>query len=121
MTSKSCPVTSTCTLWHVFLVGLTVAEIPVFGSRATVEGGDIPPTHTDPFVSGVCGKYLVCDSTQPIYQKIKMGRGKVDRCVNLGSLLGEAAPKSCPLSSSLYLAPCGINSLIKIIEHTAQA
>lgn len=94
MTSKSCPVTSTCTLWHVFLVGLTVAEIPVFGSRATVEGDDIPPPHADSFVSSICGKYLICDSNQPIYQKIKMGRGRVDWCVNSGSLLGEVAPKS---------------------------
>lgn len=71
------------------------------------------PSQADSFVFCVCGKCLVCDSTQPVHQRIRMGKGRVERCVNEESLLGEAARKSCPLSSPLYLSPYGISNLIK--------
>lgn len=70
MTSKSCPVTSACTLWRVLLVGLSVAEVLVFGSRMTARKVTASSlSHAGSFVFRVCGKR---DSTQPVYQKIKM-------------------------------------------------
>lgn len=71
------------------------------------------PSQADSFVFCVCGKRLVCDSTQPVYQRIRMGKGRVERRVNEESLLGEAARKSCPLSSPLCLSSCDINNLIE--------
>lgn len=89
MTSKSCPVTSACTPWRVLLVGLSVAEVLVFGSRMTKEGDSIQSVPC----RLLCFPCMWEARLDPAgLSEDKDGESRVERRGNAESLLGEAAP-----------------------------